>query len=548
MSLIRFCQISATVLLVSTAMAVDPADRPEEILATFTGGEITRGDLETARPILSGTGTPQVQSFQVRQLAIYRYLHDLAGAREPDALLRMRITSAEAAILKNRFIERRKEVIAVTEQEVLSEMENVRHQLQRPEQRRLRNLFKSTVGLSAPEAEEVRARMVELRQGILEGGDFAAVARVESDSANRLDGGLVGTVARGKLDPELERVIFSLKSGEMSEIISFGRGLHLFLCERIDPPRALPEEEVRSRIRQNLRERRWEDEWKELGRSWVSEAAFDPAMLQSGESTAIALAIPGREPFTVGDLKVLLTSGKGGPLPPSEEVRARIESLLISLRAAGEYLAVSAPDQTTRDRIEWMKRRLTAEREIEIRLEALGSVPPPEEATLQNTYESQRDELVTDRSYLIETLTLRIEPDALASDTAHLQSLRENLAGNASETFLSLATRDFPKEMLERIRVVAPEWKTELEIRGLGRVQYQAFQELEPGETSAVFRTLVGGPALWLMRLDGIRESRPITFEEARPGLIRYHRERELERRRSGVVTSLLEEMRYTAK
>ena len=61
------------------------------------------------------------------------------------------------------------------------------------------------------------------------GADFAALARKYSlDSRTKSQGGLLGEMHRGELEPELAETLFHLKPGQVSEPIESEDGIHLF--------------------------------------------------------------------------------------------------------------------------------------------------------------------------------------------------------------------------------------------------------------------------------------------------------------------------------
>jgi hypothetical protein len=72
-----------------------------------------------------------------------------------------------------------------------------------------------------------------LRQEILEGADFAAVATREStDAASAAQGGSLGTFTRNTMDPTFEEAAFSAPVGQVTMPVQTDYGLHLILVER----------------------------------------------------------------------------------------------------------------------------------------------------------------------------------------------------------------------------------------------------------------------------------------------------------------------------
>ncbi len=84
---------------------------------------------------------------------------------------------------------------------------------------------------------EALAKAKELRDRIVKGEDFAAVAKAESDDTQSgPKGGDLGTLTRGRMIPEFEKAVFDLKPGEISEPVKTQFGYHIVQAqERINP-------------------------------------------------------------------------------------------------------------------------------------------------------------------------------------------------------------------------------------------------------------------------------------------------------------------------
>jgi peptidyl-prolyl cis-trans isomerase SurA len=93
------------------------------------------------------------------------------------------------------------------------------------QQTRVRHiLLRSREGLSETEARE---RLQRLRERIVQGADFAEVARQQSEDASASRGGDLGWVAAGDTVAEFERVMNDLKENEISPPVQTPFGWHL---------------------------------------------------------------------------------------------------------------------------------------------------------------------------------------------------------------------------------------------------------------------------------------------------------------------------------
>jgi len=100
-----------------------------------------------------------------------------------------------------------------------------------PETVRARHILVSPTG-PGPEADEkARARAADLLRRIRGGEDFAALARQYSDDPpTRENGGELGNFARGAMLEEFERAAFSLREGEVSDLVRTSEGYHIIQC------------------------------------------------------------------------------------------------------------------------------------------------------------------------------------------------------------------------------------------------------------------------------------------------------------------------------
>lgn len=115
----------------------------------------------------------------------------------------------------------------VSDAEVKRYYEENREQFRRAEGARLKV---ASVPLTITDADRAATveRASELRQEILDGADFAAVAERESaDPGSKAAGGDLGTFSRGQMVPAFDEAVFSLPVGEISEPVVSPFGVHL---------------------------------------------------------------------------------------------------------------------------------------------------------------------------------------------------------------------------------------------------------------------------------------------------------------------------------
>ena len=107
------------------------------------------------------------------------------------------------------------------------------------------------------QARHVLLRTHEQAQKVLQrfrnGEDFAQLAKDCSiDLPMALEGGSMGTIQKGKSFPELEKALFALNEGEVSDIVKTKFGYHILTVDKIIPVNFKPLEDVRSEIKKTI--------------------------------------------------------------------------------------------------------------------------------------------------------------------------------------------------------------------------------------------------------------------------------------------------------
>ena len=76
--------------------------------------------------------------------------------------------------------------------------------------------------------EEALAKAQEIRKKLADGGDFATIAKAESDDTGTAqNGGALGSFSKGQMVPEFEKAAFSLPIGQLSEPVKTQFGYHI---------------------------------------------------------------------------------------------------------------------------------------------------------------------------------------------------------------------------------------------------------------------------------------------------------------------------------
>ncbi|MDD4914091.1 MAG: nitrogen fixation protein NifM [Methylococcales bacterium] len=127
----------------------------------------------------------------------------------------------------------------------------------KPEQRQARHILIS-INPDYPEntRENASLRIEEIAETLKrKPHKFADLALKNSECPTALNGGELGTLVAGKLYPELDAALFSLKEGEISAVVETEIGLHLIQCLKIMPAETVSLKKATPKIRQLMQDR-----------------------------------------------------------------------------------------------------------------------------------------------------------------------------------------------------------------------------------------------------------------------------------------------------
>lgn len=267
-------------LLVLLAAAAPARAAVSDVLVTVDGAPISRAqamDLSFRRcggEIVNALVEDVLESKAVRvhgvkadAKAVAARLKRVSAQFPDEATLRARLSESGATleglraqierdVLRERLVAKVKKV-TITDAEVRQFYAANQEKLAQPPTRSLRHL------LVAGE-NEARDFAVALRAG----ADFARLASsVSLDQATKARGGDLGFVSAGMLPPDIEKVVFALKPGEISAPVRSPSGFHLFKLEESRPGRLAAFQEIATDLKQNLLAERIATAWK----SYVQE-------------------------------------------------------------------------------------------------------------------------------------------------------------------------------------------------------------------------------------------------------------------------------------
>ncbi len=154
--------------------------------------------------------------------------------------------------------------------------------------------------------EGKRARIEELRQQLLDGADFAEVAKANSDCPSASAGGDLGAFGRGQMVPEFEDAAFTQPVGSVGEVVETQFGFHLIKVAAHEEAQTMALDKVKPRISDSLYAQKQQEavmdyleslrEQAEVQRFDEEPAADEAAFALDVEEEAVPETAPADEP------------------------------------------------------------------------------------------------------------------------------------------------------------------------------------------------------------------------------------------------------------
>ena len=102
--------------------------------------------------------------------------------------------------------------------------------------------------------EQARQKAEQVRKEILEGKDFAEMAKKHSTCWSAPNGGDLGIRKQGDMPAEFDKVAFALEKGAVSEVVETRFGFHIIKAFENTPARVVPYEQMRDFLKKYLQE------------------------------------------------------------------------------------------------------------------------------------------------------------------------------------------------------------------------------------------------------------------------------------------------------
>ncbi|MDH4220667.1 MAG: SurA N-terminal domain-containing protein [Candidatus Aminicenantes bacterium] len=144
--------------------------------------------------------------------------------------------------------------IEVSPEEIKRHYEARKDTFKIPKQIRVRDiLIKAGPQDTADQLEVKKKKAEEILEKAKKAKDFSSLAKQYSEAEDASKGGDMGWIQKGSLGEQIESILFSMKAGDLSEVLAAKDGFHILKVEEVKEEKQKPFEEVKDQILQTLK-------------------------------------------------------------------------------------------------------------------------------------------------------------------------------------------------------------------------------------------------------------------------------------------------------
>lgn len=167
--------------------------------------------------------------------------------------------------------------ITIPEAELRRAYEQNKDMYRVPERVHVRHILLKTTDVPKDEIPKIRAKAEDILKQLKQGADFAELARKDSeDPGSASKGGDLGWISRGQTVKAFEDSAFSLKPGQMSNVISTEYGFHIIEVLGKEEARLKSFDEVKSQLEEERKKQAVYDRMQTLADEAHASLVKDP--------------------------------------------------------------------------------------------------------------------------------------------------------------------------------------------------------------------------------------------------------------------------------
>ncbi len=202
----------------------------------------------------------------------YREALKKAGITESDLRARIKRTLAAKMVVKEHVYPK----IIVTDEEVKNYYEENAYEFEHDVQVHAAHILIKVPPFADKDfRQKAKQRILSIKEKIEAGEDFAQLAKTYSEGPSKVNGGDIGYFGTAQMAPSFETAAFSLKPGEVSDVVTTQFGFHLIKVYDHKPAGTVPFSEAAPMLKQRFFKERLDRELQKLVETLKAEATIE---------------------------------------------------------------------------------------------------------------------------------------------------------------------------------------------------------------------------------------------------------------------------------
>jgi peptidyl-prolyl cis-trans isomerase SurA len=165
--------------------------------------------------------------------------------------------------------------VGVSEEEVRRYYEGHAKEFTTPQAITLREVFVNVSGDGAGPEEVARTKAAGIRTRAVGGESFEKLAADLSDAPSKANAGLIGPLSVGDLSADLQKILGSMKVGEITDVLRAQKGYQILKLESSTKAETLPFDQAREQISQKVFDEKRRGEFEKYLEKLRAEAIID---------------------------------------------------------------------------------------------------------------------------------------------------------------------------------------------------------------------------------------------------------------------------------
>jgi peptidyl-prolyl cis-trans isomerase D len=150
--------------------------------------------------------------------------------------------------------------VQVSAKEIEDYYRNNKEKFSQPKRVKVRHILIKADAKDAEASAKAKEKAESIQKEAAQGKDFAQLAKKYSEDPGTKDqGGEIGYITKGMVVPEFEAAAFSLKPGEVSQVIQTPYGFHILKVDDVQEASTQPLEKVKDQVEALLKNRKARD-------------------------------------------------------------------------------------------------------------------------------------------------------------------------------------------------------------------------------------------------------------------------------------------------